>query len=317
MSDREDFQVLQRLYRITQAGEKGFATAAANMPDPAIKVLLRYYAQQRAAMKEEILALLSRMERPIQPRASLPGMIHRGRVAIFARMSGDAERQKRSILKEAALGERFAVQEYERAGRASLSGDLGSMVSRHLALVRAAAEQISMLRGREGRRAVVHAFTDQGEAGQAAQALRQAGFPLQSVQETVLQEDQLYQGHGASIRETVLSGAFGGALWGGLTGILVGFGVLQTSYVPQGAAALAWLLAVLGSLLVGAIIATPLAFFIGADISEDDAYQSQNLAQASYALVTATVEADRAAEAGKIMGLRDPQLKGGVFKTIP
>ena len=44
-----------------------------------------------------------------------------------------------------------------------------------------------------------------------------------------LNDQVLYQGKGATQLETILSGAFGGALWGGLTGIPAGIGVIQTT----------------------------------------------------------------------------------------
>ena len=80
--------------------------------------------------------------------------------------------------------------------------------------------------------------------------------------------------------ETVLSGSVGGALWGGLTGILVGFGVVQS--VGQASAEFSmmlgtWLLVAFGFLLLGAFISSVLALFIGLGIHEDDTYQYREI----------------------------------------
>ena len=38
MQDLKVQRALQHLFQITEAGEKGYATAAINMPDPALKI---------------------------------------------------------------------------------------------------------------------------------------------------------------------------------------------------------------------------------------------------------------------------------------
>ncbi len=110
ISDHQFRRVLRHLYRIVDAGEKGYATAAANMPDPALKILLKLYAQQRYNFKQEILAELRRLGSDTHPSVSLPGTIHRGRVAIFAAMASSQPGQAAIVLKEAALGERVALR---------------------------------------------------------------------------------------------------------------------------------------------------------------------------------------------------------------
>ena len=94
MSDREVQRILGGLYRIAEAGEKGFATAAANMPNPALKVFFKMAAQQRLVFKNELFEEMRRLGSAARPGTSLLGAIHRGRVAIFAGLS-EGEARKR------------------------------------------------------------------------------------------------------------------------------------------------------------------------------------------------------------------------------
>ena len=48
MADQAVVHTLSELYQITEAGEKGYATAAVNMPNLGIKVFFKSLAQQRA-----------------------------------------------------------------------------------------------------------------------------------------------------------------------------------------------------------------------------------------------------------------------------
>ncbi len=47
-SNRRASKALDYLYRIVEAGEKGYAVAAANVDNRGLKLLFKSYAQQRA-----------------------------------------------------------------------------------------------------------------------------------------------------------------------------------------------------------------------------------------------------------------------------
>lgn len=274
MADQREIKVLRSIYRIVEAGEKGFATAAANVPDPALKFLFKRYAQQRARFKDEIMAEITRLGQTVRPRASIPGMIHRGRIAIFAEMSIGNALQEKVVLKEAVIGERVAVRAYERALAANLNPQTEAIIRRQFDEVRKVSEQVNLIRGgSEGRQMLVHLFDKSSDAETAAASLQRAGFSAGDIEQIPLQEEEIYRGRGANVRETLLSGAFGGALWGSLTGVLVGFGIIQSNHLSGMTVILVtMLLAVAGFALLGAFIAAVLAFFIGLGIAEGDSF---------------------------------------------
>ncbi len=278
-------EALSAIYRMAEASEKGYATAAANLTNPGLKVLFRYFAQQRAAHTTEILAELRALGGNIRPGRSIPGMIHRGRVNIFAAMTIEKDQQEKVILQEALLGETYALRAYRRALAAPLAPPLRAKIQRQLDEVRKANDQVELLRGKEGRRDVIQLLDPAAPKGLADLT----GV----VQKITLSQTDLYRGRGATIPETVLSGAFGGALWGGLTGLLVGFGVLQTtSPAPVGLVAVlgVWALVAFGFLLLGAFVAAALSVFIGISVSEDDTVLQMLQNGEAYHLLLQTVE---------------------------
>jgi uncharacterized protein (TIGR02284 family) len=278
---------LEKVYRIAEAGEKGFATAAVNMPNPALKIICKLYAQQRMNFKTQLLEEMRRLGATSRPGASIPGAIHRGRVAIFAGMASGAG-QERIILKEAALGERVAVRTYQEALTKELPTQTRQLLERQFADVRQVSEQIHCLRDDAQQRAAMQLSGSEQDTRQAIQTLIRGGLRAEEIETLDLHDQVLYQGQGATLIETILSGAFGGALWGGLVGLLVGFGVVQTTS-PVGLAAilLTWLLAVLGFLLVGALISGVLAMFIAVSISGEDHYQYPVIRENARVLVLA------------------------------
>jgi uncharacterized protein (TIGR02284 family) len=296
MSEPAIQKALGSLYQTIEAGEKGYATAAANTPNPGLKILFKIYAQQRAKFKDEIRAEILRSVNDFNPGSSLPAMIHRGRVTIFAAMTIEKENQEKVILKEIVLGEKFAVRAYEKAMKALLPANIRALVERQLAEVRQARNQIDLLLGQNGRRLIVHLENDADSSRPAELLLTDVEFLAEVSQKIPLSDSDLYQGKGATVLETVLSGAFGGALWGGLTGLLVGFGVVQTvspAPVVGGETLGIWLLTALAFLFLGAFVASGLAFFIGASISEDDNYQVREIVEANSVLVQTLVGAGR------------------------
>lgn len=302
MTDQQVRGVLNRLYRVAEAGEKGYCTAAANVVNPGLKMLFKSYAQQRAQFKSELIDTLHSLGDAHRPGTSVPGMIHRGRVAIFAAMSSDRYSQEKIVLKEVALGDRVAAQAYQRALARDLPPNVRALVERQLEGIRDAGEQIQLLRGQDGQRMVVGLFDSQNASDHAVESLRAAGFPEETITAVQSQDTEAYQGRGATVREVVLSGAFGGALWGGLTGLLVGFGVVQSnSQGPFGVFG-AWLLSVIGFMLIGAFIASALALFIGLSLAQNDSYQYHQITATPHFLVEAVVDQNRADEAGQILG---------------
>jgi uncharacterized protein (TIGR02284 family) len=288
MTDQKVLRALRNLYQIADAGEKGYATAASNMAVPALKILFKLHAQQRLTFKEEILAELRRLGDTAQPGVSIPGAIHRGRVAIFAGMS-EPDGQERVILKEVAQGERAAERAYHQALAQFLPDDTRRLVERQYKDVAKASAKMRCLRDDAQRRTAMRLAHSEQDTRQVVQRLISGGFDPNEIEAMEINDRVLYDGRGATQAETILSGIVGGALWGGIMGILAGFGVVTTAPIATNAVILTWLLTALAFLLIGAFISVVLAFYISVSIQGSDNYQYPAIRENAHFLVQAGV----------------------------
>lgn len=285
MTKRMTVQTLKGLYQIAEAGEKGFATAAANMPSPALKVLFKIYAQRWLSFKNEIMDELRRLGINTRPWMSLPGAVHRGRVGVYAGMS-DSVSQERIILNEIVKGEKVAMRTYQKALALDLEAQPHKIVERQYAEINKAFEQILCLRDDPAYRAALQLAASEQEVPKVVQTLVHSGFAPNEVETVDLTTHVLYQGSGATRAETMLAGITGGALWGGVMGFLAGFGVLQTtSLAGTEAAILTWLLTTIAFMLMGVLISSMLAFFISISILGGDRDQYSLIRQDAHFLV--------------------------------
>jgi uncharacterized protein (TIGR02284 family) len=311
MTNQEVQKELDRLYAIAEAGEKGFATAAANVHNRGAKILMKSFAQQRATFKNQILAEIQLLDKNNKPGSSIPGMIHRGRVAIYAAMTIQVEDREMTILKEAVVGERAAVKAYERALEKDLPPEIHLFVQHQFEEVKKVSEQVNLMRGKDGKRQVVRLFENETDADQAVSVLGQNGFPNEAVEKVTLNKStDLYAGKGVTLLDTILSGAVGGVVWGTLIGILASLGIVQTA-IPElvgiPSIPLVWALVFPGTVLLAALLGAFLGYIIGMGIAEGDNYQYQQSASRGEYIVRAVVDEERFREAGKLMDQVDPQ----------
>ena len=272
MTNQQALKALSKIYRLVEASEKGYATAAANISAPGLKFLFKYFAQRRAIFKSEILAELNRLGGSLKPRTSVAGMIHRGRVNIFAGMIIEKDEQQKVVLQEVALGEKYAIQAYQRIIKRDMPPKIWKILSRQLDEIQEHNDQVSLLRGKDGIHLDVQLLNHETDLKLIIRSVNPADPSSIFTQEMALSDAELYQGGGATVMETVFAGAFGGALWGGVMGVLAGFGVvLNASPAPEGPLGIfmLWLSVMLGFMLLGAFISSVLGLFIGVGISEE------------------------------------------------
>ena len=105
MSNRQVLKALNSLYRIVEAGERGYAVAAANVNNRGLKLLFKSFAQQRANFKTEIFKAMQHLGGHVQPpRSSVLAILHRGRIDIFAALTIGDENVEKMVLKEVVFG---------------------------------------------------------------------------------------------------------------------------------------------------------------------------------------------------------------------
>jgi uncharacterized protein (TIGR02284 family) len=323
MSNRQTLKALSSLYRIVEAGERGYAVAAANVNNRGLKLLFKSFAQQRANFKTEIFTEMKHLSEHVQPpRSSILAMIHRGRIDIFAALTIGDENVEQVVLKEVVLGESVALRAYEKTLKNDLPPMVREMVAHQFEEVRQVVEQVKLMRGKDGKRLLVRQYDTEMDASRAIQLLNEAGFAQESIEKVPVDKAvALYKGRGTTMRETILSGAVGGAFWGAVSGVLAAIGVLQMpnwnpiaeSFMAQRLwAFIALVLCMAGGLFVGTMIGT----FIGWGITSGDAYLYDQGLEHGQILVKLLVDKPRASKAWRILAQANVESKARQ-KEIP
>ncbi len=307
MKDVHTLRILTRLYKIVEAGEKGYAVAASNMNNRAIKILFSSYAQQRLDFKEEIFEQMQLLGEEDSPRSSILGVIHRGRIDIFATLTIGEENIEKTVLKEVMVGEKVALKVYQQTLEEDLSPEIRAVVERQARDVRGAVDQVRAMRGIHGKRLLLRLYDSKSDVEQTARELKEAGFSDGQISISGfsgLTENDLYQhGRGTTIVETVISGAVGGGVLGTIASLLVAANMiflllLGSSEQPLDLFTFLYTFSTLitGGIFVGGVI----GLFMGWGISTAHRYVSETIGRGEM-LLEATVEEVRASRAWKIM----------------
>ena len=300
-------RALEDLSVILEAGERGYAVAAANVNNRALKLLFKTYARQRADFRAEWRELAGRRGAP-RRLVGLMAKVHRGRMDIFAALTIGEQNRERVVLKEVLVGESAALKAYERALEDGLPDGWTGPVERQYEELRKVVEQVRLLHGEHGRQLVVRLFDSQRDAQRALQDLQRANFDLSTVEQAAVEkETSSYQGERRGrLVETILSGVLGGAMWGLVSGALAGIGVLQLPGLglegaPAAVRGFAWAVTALAAIFSGGFVGGMLGTFIGWGIQGGDAYLYNESQQRGQVLVRLRTEAQRAEEAAQIM----------------
>ncbi len=107
--------VMKDLIETLEDGRKGFTDAAEKLTDDghsAAAERFRAFAQQRQTFSTELRQAASDAGIEVDEDGSMAGALHRGWISMKDALTGD---DAGSVLKAAASGEEFAVNEYEKA----------------------------------------------------------------------------------------------------------------------------------------------------------------------------------------------------------
>ena len=140
-----DESIATDLIRTLENGKEGFDTAAERLagsdrPDVAAK--FREFAQQRAAMSDELKAIAGSYGDDVDQRGTVPGALHRGWLAVKDALTGDSPE---AVIGAAETGEDHAVEQYREALDADISPEFRPLVARQLASVQAAHDYVRTL----------------------------------------------------------------------------------------------------------------------------------------------------------------------------
>lgn len=303
-NNRAIVRKLNRLYRFCKAGERGFLVVSENASNRGLKVVLKSFAQQRATFASELREEIQRLGGQISERRSIRGIIHRGRINIRAALTIGPHNVEKVILGEALKGEKVLLNAYGKTLGEELPAETQAIVKRQSDELQQVRDQINLLRGHEGRRMVVRLFDTEQDAQLAVQALEQAGFDRSATEIVdVRQVTSIYEGRGSTVSDTLLSGAFGGALWGTIIGAFAGAGLLLFPEMAtmMGGFMITWTAVTLAGTFFGALFGAILGFLIGHGTAEEDAYLYDDSVEFGSQLVRLLTSEDRAIEASRIL----------------
>jgi len=305
-TDSNTVRALSNLYKIVEAGERGYAVAAASVKNRAFKVLFKSYAQKRAQYKEEIFAEMQRLGGTTHPVSSILGAIHRGRITIFAAMTIGEENIERVVLKEVLLGESVARRTYENTLKRPLPEETRALVERQLDEILKLIDQVQLMYGKNGKRLVIRLYDTKADADEAVRRLRVSEFPPESIQEVPIPAVEVYTGGGPKLVETVLSGATGGSIWGAVSGVAAAITVFQMAQYGQSLTnnfptPIVALLAFLGLMAAGIFVGGNLGLFLGLGVGNEDNYLYKDGLQNGRVLVQVLTDASRASPAWHLL----------------
>ena len=294
---------LSYLYKIVEAGEKGYAVVASNARNRALKILFQSASQQRRRFKEEIFAEIQQLGGQNRPRSSILGMIHRGRIDIFSHFTIGDENVERVLLKEVLLGERVAIRAYEKTIEQDLPPETAALVARQYQEVRKVVDEMRLLFGKDGKRLVLRLYDDRKDAEQALRSLKKEGIAEEAMQIQNFNPPMLEptQGRGTTILETMLSGAIGGDIWGVVAACFAAVGIWQmAAFQHEQASPLVVLFAMLGLIAAGTFIGGMLGLFIGWGVASQDNQLTEAVRQGEVQLRT-LIDERLASKAWQIM----------------
>jgi uncharacterized protein (TIGR02284 family) len=275
-----------------------------NARNRGLKVVLKSFAQQRETFAKELKEEIQRLGGQISERRSIRGIIHRGRISIRAALTIGPHNVENVILGETLNGEKVILNAYEGCLREELPAETEALVKRQHEQIRQVYDQLELLRGYEGHQLVVRLFDTEHDAQLAIQELEQGGFDPSAIEVAdVKQVTSIYEGQGSTVSDTLLSGAFGGALWGTVIGALAGAGLLLFPEMAtmMGGYMITWTSVALAGTFFGALFGAILGFLIGHGAAEEDAYLYDDSVRYGSQLVRLLTSEDRAMEASRIL----------------
>ena len=140
-----DEKTTSDLIETLKNGEEGFHKAAEKLSDSNrvdLSTEFLAYSQQRARFSAELATIAKAYGDDVAERSTVPGAVHRGWIAVKDALSGSSPE---AVLKAAATGEDHAVEEYESAMKADISGELRAILARQFSEVSSTRARVKAL----------------------------------------------------------------------------------------------------------------------------------------------------------------------------
>jgi uncharacterized protein (TIGR02284 family) len=143
MDSSNTVETLNDLIETCKDGEYGFRSSAEHLRNADTQQLFLRHADECAVAAAELQDLVRQLGGKVENNGSLAGAVHRGWVAVKAKLAGSADK---AILEAAEQGEDTAKERYHTALRESLPPQVRAMVERQYSGVLRNHAQVRALR---------------------------------------------------------------------------------------------------------------------------------------------------------------------------
>jgi uncharacterized protein (TIGR02284 family) len=306
-SNKQAIATLNRMIKLSKNSEEGFRVAAESVKNRGLKTLLRTYAQQRARFAADLQAEVTRLGGRPRRASGFLGMVHRGWIIIKAALTIGPHSTEEVVLAECQRGEAYALTRYSHALKKELPATVRELITHHYETVQKVAGQIQKMRGGQDGRLVIRLFNSDEDVQQALDELTGAGFVPDNIRTLSLEQaGEFYQNdvQRSTVLETASAGGLGGAVVGGVLGLIatIGAGFIPGLFsVMAGNVAGALAAIVLGSAIIGALFGAFMGILTGIGISGEDSHIYDDSITHGRILMMVQTENNRAVEASNIM----------------
>jgi len=312
-SDTNIAQKLNQLIESCMESDKSFYSAAEQIDNRGMKLLVKSYAQQHAQFTTQLQSMVRQMG-DIPPENRDPvAAVGRGLTDVKAAMTVKRAGRQHLVLEEALQSENKTLNAYTEALKTALPEQIRDAVAQQAARLRTIQGQLKLLAGEAQRQLVVRLYNRADEAKMVVNQLQQAGFSSDEIYATSIEQAaRVYtadtQERGKSKGQTIIATGLAGAGFGLVLGVLLG--IFQNllapntlGFLPASGIGVVFLVGLIGA-VIGAIFGLIFGLLIGQDKTEEDTYLYTESLQDGDTLVVVFTNDQNKAKAEQIVGLK-------------
>ncbi len=232
---RNTSATLNQLITVVNESAKNFYSAAEQVENRAVKLLLKGYAQERTRFVQELQQGVAQLTDKVADTNSSSGFLQRGWMELRSALIIRRQRRQRILLDGLQQSESATLEGYGKAAAAELPSSIKEIVNRQYNRVRTIQERVQLLSREQNQRIALRLFNQEREMESAVASLEKLGIPRSEMTIIPIEEMAVYQADESArpraTREAIMTGALIGAIAGGLLGLL--YGTFNRLYFPE------------------------------------------------------------------------------------
>lgn len=305
---------LTDLLRAVDESERNLYTAAEQTDNRATKLLLKAYAQQRAAFAQQLRAAMAQLNRDAGTlmTASPSGFFQRGWSELRAALTVRRQYRQRLLLQDLLPHEEATLNSFAQAEAMGLPATVQTVVRQQHEQLRRTYRRLELLAGETQQQLVLRLFDEAHAADEAVNHLEENGIAADAIAVTAVNNVPIYRDDVESRSHATREAIFTGTLLGFVTGAVLGiiYGLFHITMFPEinGFIASEPVGIVFEIMVYGGLIA---AFFslifsslISRNTAESDAYLYQDSFQQGDRLVAVFAKPKDVSKIERIIGLQ-------------